>query len=129
MEVGIEKRKKQDLAQDINLLLYLMNSKIIMGVSNIVLDSLRSRKGCLKDGQLSFFKDLNMVCAGEVRHPEQWQWTGWQEIMRHRERYCLIPQNKQAAKTGRKNLPQFGEHDLTQLKDTFHCGLIVVRAY
>ena len=60
--------------------------------------------------------DLNMVRAGVVRHPEHWQWTGWQEIMGHRRRYCLIDQNKLISWTGHADIRHFQEHyehDLT----------------
>ena len=54
--------------------------------------------------------DLNMVRAGVVRHPDEWPWTGWQEIMRLRKRYCLIDQNKLIAWTGHSDLEQFRKH-------------------
>ena len=34
--------------------------------------------------------DLNMVRAGVVAHPEQWAWTGYQELMGQRKRYRLL---------------------------------------
>ena len=54
--------------------------------------------------------DLNMVRTGVVSHPDQWPWTGWQEIMGHRKRYCLIDQQRLIAWTGHKDLGQFREH-------------------
>jgi len=36
--------------------------------------------------------DLNMVRAGVVRHPEEWDWCGYREVMGQRQRYLLIDQ-------------------------------------
>jgi putative transposase len=41
---------------------------------------------CLK------YIDLNMVRAGVVRHPREWEWTAWHELAGQRERYRLIDQ-------------------------------------
>ncbi len=34
--------------------------------------------------------DLNMVRAGAVSHPAEWQWCGFNEIIGARRRYCLL---------------------------------------
>jgi putative transposase len=34
--------------------------------------------------------DLNMVRAGVVEHPSQWDWTGWKELMGERKRNRLL---------------------------------------
>lgn len=34
--------------------------------------------------------DLNMVRAGAVSHPAEWDWTGWRELMGLRQRYRLL---------------------------------------
>lgn len=34
--------------------------------------------------------DLNMVRAGAVRHPAEWAWTGWLELMGRRKRNRLL---------------------------------------
>ena len=34
--------------------------------------------------------DLNMVRAGAVGHPADWEWTGWRELMGLRQRYRLL---------------------------------------
>lgn len=34
--------------------------------------------------------DLNMVRAGVVRHPAEWEWTGWTELMGRRQRNRLL---------------------------------------
>jgi putative transposase len=51
-----------------------------------------------------------MVRAGVVRHPDEWLWTGWQEIVRLRKRDCLIDQKKLIAWTGHTDLEQFRKH-------------------
>jgi len=39
---------------------------------------------CLK------YIDLNMVRAGVVSHPREWNWTGYEELVGERKRYRLI---------------------------------------
>jgi len=34
--------------------------------------------------------DLNMVRAGVVRHPREWSWTGWHELVGMKRRNCLL---------------------------------------
>jgi len=36
------------------------------------------------------YVDLNMVRAGVVKHPEQWRWCGYDELVGARQRYRLI---------------------------------------
>ncbi|MFK8017777.1 MAG: transposase [Gammaproteobacteria bacterium] len=36
------------------------------------------------------YVDLNMVRAGVVSHPQDWQWAGYNEIQRPRNRYRII---------------------------------------
>ena len=38
--------------------------------------------------------DLNMIRAGVVHHPQEWEWCGYQELAGLRHRYCLIHQEK-----------------------------------
>jgi hypothetical protein len=61
-----------------------------------------------------------MVRTGVVRHPEQWQWTGWQEIMGHRKRYCLINQQRLIAWTGHTDLEQFRKHYEQDVMNRIH---------
>jgi len=34
--------------------------------------------------------DLNMVRAGVVRHPSEWEWCGYREIVGERKRFCVL---------------------------------------
>ena len=36
------------------------------------------------------YVELNMVRAGVVRHPREWEWVGYHEIMGSRQRYRLL---------------------------------------
>ena len=36
------------------------------------------------------YVDLNMVRANVVKHPEEWEWCGYQEIIGKRKRYTLL---------------------------------------
>lgn len=38
--------------------------------------------------------DLNMVRAGVVKHPREWAWTGYQELMALRTRYRVVDQER-----------------------------------
>jgi putative transposase len=40
--------------------------------------------------QCRVYIDLNMVCAGVVKHPSEWAFSGYNEIQAPRERYALI---------------------------------------
>jgi len=40
--------------------------------------------------QCLVYIDLNMVRAGVISHPEEWPFSGYNEIQKHRERYGLI---------------------------------------
>jgi putative transposase len=54
--------------------------------------------------------DLNMVRAGCVRHPEEWEWCGYRELMGLRKRYCLIDADellRQVTPDGRQHLAGF----------------------
>ncbi len=60
--------------------------------------------GCLA------YIDLNMVRAGVVRHPREWEWTGYHELMGLRVRYCLIDVDRLLAAVGTENLHEFRTH-------------------
>ena len=64
--------------------------------------------------------DLNMVRAGVVKRPEEWLWTGWQEIMGLRKRYCLVDQNRLLAWTGHTDIEQLREHYKHDLMNRIH---------
>jgi len=49
-----------------------------------MIDSGQHLLACLR------YIDLNMVRAGVVRHPQEWPWTGWHELVGERKRYRLI---------------------------------------
>jgi|WetSurMetagenome_2_1015567.scaffolds.fasta_scaffold113018_2 putative transposase len=36
------------------------------------------------------YVDLNMIRAGVVKHPREWQWCGYQELMGDRKRYRML---------------------------------------
>ena len=63
--------------------------------------------------QCLVYVDLNMARAGVVKHPDQWSWSGYNEIQRPRKRYRIIDHarlqqllnvdsNEQFAKTHRQ---------------------------
>jgi putative transposase len=56
---------------------------------------------CLK------YIDLNMVCAGVVNHPSQWEFSGYTEIQNPRRKNVLIAYQKLAELTGIDNYETF----------------------
>lgn len=56
---------------------------------------------CLK------YIDLNMVRAGVVRHPREWNWTAWHELAGERERYRLIDREALLARLEAGNWSRF----------------------
>ena len=59
--------------------------------------------GCMR------YIDLNMVRAGVVRHPREWAWTGYGEIVGLRKRYRLICLPELAARTGQRDPARVAE--------------------
>ena len=53
------------------------------------------------------YVDLNMVRAGVVAHPQQWQHGGYREIQAPRRRYVLIDYERLAHLCGVDDFPQF----------------------
>ncbi len=54
--------------------------------------------------------DLNMVRAGAVRHPREWPWTGYQELMGLRTRYRIIDQQRLLSQVEAGSLESFREN-------------------
>ncbi len=52
--------------------------------------------------------DLNMVRAGVVKHPSEWKWTGYGEIVGLRNRYRVVDVAEILARTGQKDPAQVG---------------------
>ena len=48
--------------------------------------------------------DMNMVRAGVVSHPEEWEWCGYRELMGIRRRYRILDQTVLLEKTGIESL-------------------------
>ena len=54
--------------------------------------------------------DLNMVRAGVVRHPCEWQFGGYKEIQKPKQRYSLINRKKLTALLGLKDHRQLSDY-------------------
>jgi len=48
--------------------------------------------------------DLNMVRAGVVKHPSEWQWNGFSEISGQRKRYRVVNLDELSARTDQSEL-------------------------
>lgn len=51
--------------------------------------------------------DLNMVRAGVVQHPSQWEWCGYRELMGLRQRYRFLAVEELLAEYGGQDLAVF----------------------
>jgi len=54
--------------------------------------------------------DMNMVRAGVVAHPRDWEWSGYHELMGTRLRYKLVDMECLLAAVGAGSLEEFREH-------------------
>jgi hypothetical protein len=54
--------------------------------------------------------DLNMVRAGRVRHPREWKWSGYHELMGQRQRYRLLAIDELLRKIGAASFQEFQAH-------------------
>ena len=61
--------------------------------------------------------DLNMVRAGVVTHPQEWAWTGYQELMGQRKRYRLIDVDCLYEKLGKREQDEFRRNYAVSIDD------------
>jgi putative transposase len=65
------------------------------------------------------YVDLNMVRAGKVAHPRDWQWCGYHELMGMRKRYRLLSVNHLLEALGDLHRDDFRENYQTGI-DNLH---------
>jgi putative transposase len=53
------------------------------------------------------YADLNMVRAGVVRHPRDWNWCGYQELVGDKTRYRLLDRDRLLEVLGMRDLDSF----------------------
>jgi len=66
-----------------------------------MIDSGRYLWDCLR------YVDLNMVRAGKVRHPSEWEWCGYRELMGLRQRFCVLDTDRLLEQIGGGDLEEF----------------------
>jgi len=66
--------------------------------------------------------DLNMVRAGVISHPGEWEWCGFRELMGLRRRYRIIDLPVLIEKTGSENLAELRTHYLAVIDDYMKGG-------
>jgi putative transposase len=54
--------------------------------------------------------DLNMVRAGVVNHPREWEHSGYHEIVRPKKRYRLVNRDELIRLMAMKGIPDFAAH-------------------
>jgi REP element-mobilizing transposase RayT len=59
--------------------------------------------------QCMVYVDLNMVRAGVVRHPSEWSFCGYNEILNPRQRYSLVDQKSLTDLLGIKSIDKLKE--------------------
>ncbi len=68
--------------------------------------------------------DLNMVRAGAVKHPREWEWTGYHELMGLRRRYRLINLERVREAVAARNLEDFRADYHRYLEDRLKTGVV-----
>ena len=61
--------------------------------------------------------DMNMVRAGVIQHPREWECSGYNEIQNPRQRYRLIDQERLYADVGASNREGFIERHSTWIEE------------
>ena len=56
------------------------------------------------------YVDLNMVSCGVVKHPSQWDWSGYCELMGHKKRNRLLKLTKLLELLGGVEISEFRRH-------------------
>ena len=66
--------------------------------------------------------DLNMVRAGVVRHPRDWQWSGYHDIQAPRRRYVIVDQERLTALAGASSFSHFQRDHYCWVNDKLELG-------
>jgi len=66
--------------------------------------------------------DLNMVRAGVVRHPREWKWCGYDELIGTRKRYTVLSMDKVVELVGGGDREQFARDYAAALEDAIDRG-------
>jgi putative transposase len=61
--------------------------------------------------------DLNMVRAGVVCHPREWQWCGYNELLGERTRYTVIDFDRVLEQTGFSDIQTFREYYAARVQE------------
>ena len=61
--------------------------------------------------------ELNMVRCGVVKHPSQWPWCGYAELMGHRERFRLLDMGRLLALLQTNDLADFRQNLVVSLNE------------
>ncbi len=64
------------------------------------------------------YADLNMVRAGAVKHPSEWRWCGYDELMGRRKRYRLLDMPRLLELTGCSDAGELSSNYSALLEET-----------
>ena len=74
------------------------------------------------------YVDLNMVRAGQVRHPGDWRWCSYDELTMKRKRYRIVDQERLLALSGYANMSKFAEEHQARIEDRLTKGRLAREA-
>jgi putative transposase len=66
--------------------------------------------------------DLNMIRAGVVGHPGEWEWTGWKELMGERTRNRLLNLDALVSALNSNTIEKFRTSFQSDIKEHLACG-------
>jgi putative transposase len=69
------------------------------------------------------YVDVNMVRAGAVGHPREWDWTAWGELLGERRRNRVIDLDAVVELAGARDLASFREHYAQAVSDRLRIGV------
>ena len=71
------------------------------------------------------YVDLNMVRAGQVEHPGQWRWCGYDELTGQRKRYRIVDQERLLYLTGFPSMSEFVNFYIDSISEHLSAGKLV----
>jgi putative transposase len=68
------------------------------------------------------YVDMNMVRAGQVEHPSQWRWCGYDELTGQRKRYRIVDQERLLHLTGFPSMSEFHNFYADSISERLSAG-------
>jgi len=68
--------------------------------------------------------DLNMVRAGVVKHPAEWNWCGYRELIGVRKRYCIVDATEVLTRFDKSALVEFQTNYKQSIEEDIERGIL-----